>query len=172
MGRGCVYVMTNESMPGLVKIGGTSRDAEDRAAEIFQTGVPTPFDVSAIFDSPDWESLEAAAHKAFEEQRVSKGREFFRVHPCDAEGVIHDLHDEQIEYWLNEFKPDHVAVPVDFSVCPSIVLDLVRGTDINMVEFFSAIRFLAPADIQSAVQEHRQWAAERRAESKPDGGDE
>ena len=44
MTPGWVYVLTNPAMPGLVKIGLTSRNPQVRAAELTQaTGVPAPF---------------------------------------------------------------------------------------------------------------------------------
>src|SRR5688572_6679317 len=43
-GPGYLYVLINPSLPGLVKIGKTNRDPEQRAAELSAaTGVPTPF---------------------------------------------------------------------------------------------------------------------------------
>jgi len=41
---GYIYALVNASMPGLVKVGRTSRDPKDRAAELSgATGVATPF---------------------------------------------------------------------------------------------------------------------------------
>ena len=40
-----VYVLTNEAMPGLVKIGCTQSDLASRVRSLFQTGVPLPFEV-------------------------------------------------------------------------------------------------------------------------------
>lgn len=42
---GIVYVLTNPAMPGLVKIGMTTRDNLDaRMRELYGTGVPVPFE--------------------------------------------------------------------------------------------------------------------------------
>ncbi|PIY04238.1 MAG: hypothetical protein COZ20_06175 [Gallionellales bacterium CG_4_10_14_3_um_filter_54_96] len=44
---GYVYVLLNQSLPGCVKIGKTTRDTATRAAELSSaTGVPTPFMVA------------------------------------------------------------------------------------------------------------------------------
>ena len=41
---GVVYVLTNPAMPGIVKIGKTSRsDIHARLNELYSTGVPLPF---------------------------------------------------------------------------------------------------------------------------------
>ena len=43
--QGIVYVLTNPSMPGMVKIGMTERSEMDaRLKELYTTGVPLPFD--------------------------------------------------------------------------------------------------------------------------------
>lgn len=43
--HGIVYVLTNPAMPGLVKIGMTTRsDIDARMKELYSTGVPVPFD--------------------------------------------------------------------------------------------------------------------------------
>ncbi len=41
-----IYVLTNEAMPGLVKIGLTAESLESRLAQLSSaTGVPLPFEV-------------------------------------------------------------------------------------------------------------------------------
>ena len=45
---GYVYVLSNPSIPGIVKIGMTERDVPARALELSaSTGVPEPYDVDA-----------------------------------------------------------------------------------------------------------------------------
>ena len=42
---GIVYVLTNPAMPGIVKIGRTTRGSIDvRLNELYSTGVPVPFE--------------------------------------------------------------------------------------------------------------------------------
>lgn len=42
---GIVYVLSNRAMPGLVKIGMTTRpELDTRLKELYTTGVPVPFD--------------------------------------------------------------------------------------------------------------------------------
>jgi len=43
MKQGYVYILTNPSMPGLVKIGRSKNGGRKRASDLYQTGVPTPF---------------------------------------------------------------------------------------------------------------------------------
>ena len=78
-GDGFVYVVSNPSMPGLVKIGRTDRNAPARIAELSAaTGVPTPFVLEAAYPAASSLEAEAAAHTALSGHRL-QGREFFRV---------------------------------------------------------------------------------------------
>ena len=80
---GIVYVLTNEGMPGLLKIGRTDRDnPEQRMSELYTTGVPFPFECVKAVEVADYqkaEQLEEALHLAFDPHRVNPKREFFRV---------------------------------------------------------------------------------------------
>lgn len=77
---GYVYVLVNPSMQGIVKVGRTERDPEERVKELSSaTGVPTPFILvyHAYFDSCS--EAEQRVHAALELKgyRVSTNREFF-----------------------------------------------------------------------------------------------
>ncbi|MET4613357.1 hypothetical protein ABIC28_004358 [Rhodococcus sp. PvR044] len=74
---GFVYVLSNASMPGLVKVGCTSRLAEDRAKELQTTGVPTQFLVEFRILTSHPESVEKHTHESLDAERVSPNREFF-----------------------------------------------------------------------------------------------
>lgn len=39
---GCVYILKNPAMSDLIKIGQTERTAQERADELYTTGVPQP----------------------------------------------------------------------------------------------------------------------------------
>lgn len=79
---GIVYVLVNECMPGLVKIGKTSRkDMGARLRELYTTGVPLPFECryACRVKLSHTDELEKALHKAFAPYRVNDSREFFRI---------------------------------------------------------------------------------------------
>lgn len=78
---GFVYILTNESLPGLIKIGYTDRRPDDRATELNTTGVPTPFKIVFCFQHIDARGAEQAIHADMGIHRVRNDREFFR---CDA----------------------------------------------------------------------------------------
>ena len=83
---GYLYVLTNESMPGLVKIGYTTRDPRARALELFNqaTGVPTPFHVVFAVFCSEPAKAEISVFEDLETYRVSGNREFFRVDENEA----------------------------------------------------------------------------------------
>ena len=74
----CVYILTNPSMPGLIKIGKTEKTAHERAEELYTTGVPEPFSVAHSIPSEYPEILEDILHKTFKQYRINEHREFFR----------------------------------------------------------------------------------------------
>jgi hypothetical protein len=78
-GTQIVYVLTNPSMPGQVKIGFTKNNAEDRAKSLYTTGVSTPFQVAYEYVCVDGMGLEQQIHKVLDEFRVADSREFFYV---------------------------------------------------------------------------------------------
>jgi hypothetical protein len=81
MSFGYVYVMSNPSMPGLLKIGYTERPIEERLQEANQpnTWIPTPFSLEFFKFVNDPQKKEATLHRIFDGCRVNPKREFFRV---------------------------------------------------------------------------------------------
>ena len=76
-----VYVLTNEAMDGVVKIGRTTTTVEQRIRELDNTSVPLPFQCFFAGEVVDSAYVEAHLHKAFADKRVRNNREFFRVDP-------------------------------------------------------------------------------------------
>jgi hypothetical protein len=87
---GNIYILINQAMPGLIKIGKTGGAVEDRIRSLDTTAVPLPFECfyAAEVERPD--DVEKALHEAFEDHRVRKNREFFRLSP-DKPRVILEL---------------------------------------------------------------------------------
>ena len=78
---GIVYVLTNEAMPGLVKIGKTSGALEKRMRELYKTGVPIPFTCFYTVKVDDADFVEKKIHQAFDDMRLNESREFFTIAP-------------------------------------------------------------------------------------------
>lgn len=86
MSEGYVYILTNESMPWLVKIGRSKHGGRVRAKDMYAqaTGVPTPFKMVFEIWSEDCIDLEKTIHEELQDCRVSEYREFFRIDVEDA----------------------------------------------------------------------------------------
>lgn len=82
---GIVYILTNPSFKDdIVKIGITSGTVEKRMKELHTTGVPTPFEWYAIYQTPEYEKVEQFIHDSLSlltNNRINPKREFFNIKP-------------------------------------------------------------------------------------------
>lgn len=86
-------------MPGLVKIGMTTReDMDARMKELYSTGVPVPFvcQFACKVKKADCVRIEKALHKAFNPQRINANREFFRIQVEQAKAILELFHHEDV----------------------------------------------------------------------------
>jgi len=74
-----VYVLTNEAMDGMVKIGRTSTSVEQRIRELDNTSMPLPFQCFYAAEVHDSVVVEGKLHRIFSDKRIRSNREFFRV---------------------------------------------------------------------------------------------
>lgn len=163
MSRGFVYILSNPFMPDVVKIGKTTRSVEQRANELFQTGLPAPFTVENYFYSPDCDELEAVSHRALSKFRVSDAREFFKISPTDAFGYIDALHQFQVKEWLQEFMPDHNVSHHEMVVGAPEILKLSEAVGAHPFEIVSAIETLTEDEVLPLLDRWRLVVAERAA---------
>lgn len=82
-----VYILTNESMPGYVKIGRT-QNIERRLKELYSTPVPLPFECHYACEVENSKDTEDWLFRIFKKWRVSNDREFFKIEP---EGAVEAL---------------------------------------------------------------------------------
>jgi hypothetical protein len=76
---GYLYILSNPSIPGLLKIGLSTRPVPDRVAELnAAAGVPTSFAIEAYFESTNPQAHERSVHQRLGHSRV-RGKEFFRI---------------------------------------------------------------------------------------------
>ena len=88
--RGYLYILMNPAMPGLIKIGKTTRRPTDRTRELSAaTGVPVPFVVIYELMVDDCHQAEKRVHETLDHYRVNDGREFFKMATSDAIDVMH-----------------------------------------------------------------------------------
>jgi T5orf172 domain len=92
-----VYILTNEAMPGLVKIGMTERELETRIAELSRaTGVPLPFVVHYAAKVNNAAITESLLLEAFSMHRINPLREFFKLSPENAVAALKIAQGEDI----------------------------------------------------------------------------
>lgn len=83
-----VYLLTNPTMPDLVKIGRTA-DLEARLRQLStHSGVPVPFECFYACEVEDSVKVEKALHDAFGDHRINSRREFFRLNPDRAVAIL------------------------------------------------------------------------------------
>lgn len=97
---GFVYVMQNDAMNGVYKIGYTTRPVFKRAEELsIGTGVPESYSPAYYLETSEVRLLEKRAHEVLMKYRINPFREFFR---CPLRIIIecirHQTEDELAEY--------------------------------------------------------------------------
>lgn len=76
---GYVYVLSNEAMPNIYKIGYTTATPDIRAKNLYTTGVPLPFFIEKYYICQNCKLFEQWMHKLFRNHRLNNRREFFQV---------------------------------------------------------------------------------------------
>ena len=110
-----VYVLKNECMPGIVKIGITD-NIDERMGVLYNTSIPLPFEAAYVckVKSSDARRIESALHQAFAPDRVNPRREFFRI---SEDRVIPILSMFQIENVTDEANAE-----IDSTLEPSEII--------------------------------------------------
>jgi len=76
-----IYILTNEAMPGFIKIGFTNGSLDQRLKQLDRTGVPLPFEVYYACEVESARNDEQWLHSIFSDRRVRDSREFFKIDP-------------------------------------------------------------------------------------------
>ena len=110
---GYVYILKNEAMPGMYKIGVTGRDnLDERINELYngKTNIPLPFDCIFACKVENYTDVEKIIHNAFQDSRVNPNREFFTVNPDRVIPLLKHLQiedaTENITNKINETVPE------------------------------------------------------------------
>ena len=100
--KGFVYIMTNDSMPGIIKVGMSTKVPTERAKELEDTGLPMPYVVQyyAFFD--DMRQAEKKAHNELSKYHYNK--EFFKT---DVGTAINCIENTGVPFKKLHSKPDN-----------------------------------------------------------------
>ena len=107
---GYVYCLSNDTMPGIYKIGRTDRTVEERMRELFSTGVPVPFKCEFSKRVRNSKKIESDLHFALNEHRVHRSREFFRI-SIDTIEHLFNLLTKSVDIDLIEQKSGLKLIP-------------------------------------------------------------
>ena len=87
--EGIIYLLSNPAMPGIIKIGKTTKeDVKVRMKELYASGVPLPFECDYAARVRNIDEVEKALHTAFSPNRVNPRREFFEIEAAQAIAII------------------------------------------------------------------------------------
>jgi len=86
-----VYILTNEAMPGYIKIGLTDKPVSERVLGLDNTSVAIPFQCYYAARVDDNQKIERAPHTAFGDFRVRINREFFKMDPYKVKVILEVL---------------------------------------------------------------------------------
>lgn len=95
MANGFLYVLINPAMPGLAKVGKTTRNPSNRVSELSAaTGVPSPFILAYQQPVQDCHAAEVWVHAELERNgyRVATNREFFKAPLHETQHCLAVLH--------------------------------------------------------------------------------
>lgn len=99
-----IYILSNESMPDLIKIGMTEERLEERVKELSrQTGVPLPFEVYFACEVENMREVEKSLHDAFMDHRINPKKEFFRLSPERVVSILKLLQKRDVTPTTDEF---------------------------------------------------------------------
>ena len=155
MNPGYVYILTNSSMPGLIKVGRTSRDVDLRAAELWQTGVPTKFEIYASEKTCDCVQLEAFAHGDLRKHRLNKSREFFRIEPEEAH--------ERLRFWVEYQASELLKEQFSSAIAAVPFRELVSGVAIDRLAAAHGVSARTISDAMDRITEDEIAPAVQRA---------
>jgi hypothetical protein len=164
-----VYILTNEAMSGLIKIGCTNGELASRIKQLYSTGVPLPFELFYACEVSNCDSVESKLHDAFGDHRMSKGREFFRIAPERAKAALSLAEIREVKLGDEIFETTEIKAEVEaakrrsrfrlsmIGVVPGAELQLAKDSkiicmtidDSNKVNYLGNITSLSDAALQA-----------------------
>lgn len=154
MSKGYVYILSNECMPGIVKIGRTTRSVSGRANELYQTGVPTPFAVEHEVYCLDCEKAEQEIHDVFSDERVNPNREFFRADADRVFEILAGLAYSHLNDFVKSFYEDCTVTTESTTVDALHLYNLSQKLDRHPYEVISGIELLTADEVKIGLDRY------------------
>jgi hypothetical protein len=163
MNASYVYILSNPSMPGVVKIGRSTSGGHSRGRDLFQTGVPERFVLEFEIYSPDHEMLESLVHEKMSAHRVNPKREFFRCAPYEAIEALVSAYLVGI-LGTGSYLVDELAYTASVDLAYQ-----AHRLNLHWADVFDAVSHLSEFAIRKAVDEALDARARRRQELSQNG---
>ncbi len=140
-----IYILSNPTMPGIIKIGHTSNLKERVRNLSSPPGVPVPFEVYYACIVEDCKKVEKGVHDGFGDHRINPKREFFKVNPervlailklvkiddkTPREDIVEGQEDRQALTKERSRKSNFKFSTVD--IRPGVTLSFVRDEEIQV----------------------------------------
>lgn len=155
--KGWVYVISNPAMPGIIKVGYSTKDPAMRAQELNHTGSPHPYSVQ--YETLVWEpySLEQRVHKVLYSKL--EGKEWFRCTVHEAIAAIQSSYADCfiLENYLgvepnnNPSPPTVGAEPVSLGAEPTPEPVVLRATEAELEAHEKVMKELDKQVRQTAI---------------------
>ncbi|WKZ30730.1 MAG: GIY-YIG nuclease family protein [Candidatus Dojkabacteria bacterium] len=100
-----IYILTNEAMPGYIKIGFTHGILEDRLRQLDTTSMPLPFEIYYACEVENAKKDEQWMHEIFGDKRVRDRREFFKMDPERAVVALQRIQVREIGIYASIATP-------------------------------------------------------------------
>lgn len=139
--EGYLYILSNESMPGLIKIGRSVNGARKRAKELNTTGVPSPFRVEFEVLVDDCVYAESVVHAHLSEYRVPN-KEFFKMSVDEAKGCLC-----QAALW----DTDYMVADREMSDALEAITSMAEQIGVEWPILSSATKHIAPDEWKNAL---------------------
>ncbi len=125
--EGIVYILSNPSLPGLVKIGQTD-NLQRRLSQLFNTSVPTPFKCVYAKKVLNYKEVERKLHKGLNKDRINKNREFFRIPEEEVINFLELVPGDDVTPRDESFedKDDEVAFEKATKIAQRFSMDMVK----------------------------------------------
>ena len=160
--QGYVYVLSNPSMPGVVKIGRSKSGGKHRAQQMYTTGVPEPFHLEFEVLVKDAEEAEAYAHEQLKDCRVNGSREFFKCEVLEAVWVVGEIWANDVHRTLVPFEVVWDDGDLDW-LCKCLSEE--KGIDVHPFAIHQAITMEMTTDVAAMLWEKYQDRMRKRKES-------
>ena len=90
--EGFIYILNNPSLEGIVKIGATTKDPNDKCRELSSNpSIPTPFNIVYYLSSMNPFKVVGIVYEILDKYTVDKSRDFFKVDVAQTVNLIEDI---------------------------------------------------------------------------------